>query len=111
MRPLCYKCNERPAAVNYKKGNKTYYRRLCEMCLRYGGPSGYMPKWYVAGYRPKQQCDKCGHKSEYKERFRVFHIDANLNNCKFNNLKTYEFHFVLVDSLVPPLIGFNAFII
>ena len=88
MRPLCYKCNERPAAVNYKKGNKTYYRRLCEMCLRYGGPSGYMPKWYVAGYRPKQQCDNCGHKSEYKERFRVFHIDANLNNCKFNNLKT-----------------------
>ena len=50
------------------------------MCLRYGGPSGYMPKWYVAGYRPKQQCDKCGHKSEYKEHFRVFHIDTNLNN-------------------------------
>ena len=58
------------------------------MCLRYGGPSGYMPKWYVAGYRPKQQCDKCGHKSEYKEHFRVFHIDTNLNNCKFDNLKT-----------------------
>ena len=25
MRPLCNKCNERPAAVNYKKANKTYY--------------------------------------------------------------------------------------
>ena len=57
MRPLCVKCSKRPCAVNYKKGNKTYYRKQCEMCLKYGGPSGYQPKWYIAGYRTKTKCD------------------------------------------------------
>ena len=88
MRPLCTKCSQRPAAVNYKKAGKTYYRKKCELCLRYGGPSGYMPKWHVAGYRIKKQCDKCGHKSNDESHFNVFHIDANLDNCKFSNLKT-----------------------
>ena len=71
MRPLCTKCSQRPAAVNYKKAGKTYYRKKCELCLRYGGPSGYMPKWHVAGYRIKKQCDKCGHKSNYESHFNV----------------------------------------
>ena len=88
MRPLCVKCSKRPSAVNYKKGNKTYYRKQCEMCLKYGGPSGYQPKWYIAGYRTKTKCDKCGHTSKYKQQFNVFHVDSNLNNCRFNNLKT-----------------------
>ena len=88
MRPLCTKCSKRPAAVNYKKAGKTYYRKKCELCLRYGGPSGYMPKWHVAGYRLQRQCDKCGHKSQYDSHFNVFHIDGNLDNCKVNNLKT-----------------------
>ena len=88
MRLLCTKCSKRPAAVNYKKAGKTYYRKKCELCLRYGGPSGYMPKWHVAGYRLQRQCDKCGHKSQYDSHFNVFHIDGNLDNCKFNNLKT-----------------------
>ena len=67
MRPLCTKCSKRPAAVNYKKAGKTYYRKQCELCLRYGGPSGYMPKWHVAGYRINKQCDKCGHIYNYDE--------------------------------------------
>jgi len=86
MRPLC-KCGLRPRAVNYKKGKKTYYRSLCETCMTYGIGHG-VPRWVTAGYKPKKSCEKCGFKSQHKEIFRVFHIDGNLNNCRFTNLKT-----------------------
>jgi hypothetical protein len=86
MRPLC-KCGLRPAAVNYKKNGKTYYRKLCEKCVTHGEGYG-IPRWYQFGYRMKDKCDKCGFKSTHKEVFNVYHIDANLNNCRPSNLKT-----------------------
>lgn len=86
MRPLC-KCGLRPKAVNYKKNNKTYYRSLCEICMSNGLHYG-IPRWFRAGYRIKSQCDRCGFRSPHKEIFRVFHIDGNLDNCRFSNLKT-----------------------
>ena len=33
-RPLCIQCKARPAAYNYKKGNKVYYRKRCDVCVR-----------------------------------------------------------------------------
>jgi hypothetical protein len=45
-------------------------------------------RWQRAGYRIKNQCDKCGFRSPYKEVFRVFHVDGNLDNCRHSNLKT-----------------------
>lgn len=86
MRPLC-KCGLRPRAVNYKKNNKTYYRSLCESCSQHGLHHG-VPRWQRAGYKIKNQCDKCGFKSPHKEIFRVFHVDENLDNCRPQNLKT-----------------------
>jgi len=87
MRPLCKTCNERPRAVNYKKGNKVYYRSQCESCLN-KGPYHGIPRWKRAGYKQKDTCDKCGFKSLYPEVFKVFHVDGNLNNCRPTNLKT-----------------------
>jgi hypothetical protein len=86
-RPLCI-CGFRPAAVNYIKNGKTYYRKKCETCLRYNGTTVGIPKWFREGYRQKLSCDKCGFKSKYKEQFNVYHIDGNLNNCRTANLKT-----------------------
>ena len=54
MRPLCT-CGQKPAAINYKKGNKTYYRKLCESCLRNGKGNG-IPKWKQRGYEKKRNC-------------------------------------------------------
>ena len=86
MRPLC-RCGQRPRAVNYKKNDKIYYRSLCEICMANGVNHG-IPRWFRAGYRMKQQCDKCGFKSLHPEVFRVFHVDGNLDNCRHSNLKT-----------------------
>lgn len=86
-RPLCI-CKLRPAAVNYHKNGKIFYRKKCEICIRYGGVGKGYPKWYQDGYRVKSLCDKCGFKSKYKEQFNVYHIDGNLNNTRSVNLKT-----------------------
>jgi hypothetical protein len=86
MRPIC-SCEIRPAAVNYKKNGRIYYRSLCNVCLKHGAQAG-IARWYKSGYRLKSQCDKCGFKSPHKEVFRVFHVDGDLNNCRPANLKT-----------------------
>jgi hypothetical protein len=86
MRPLC-DCKLRPAAINYKKAGKTYYRKKCETCLR-NGPKYGVPKWKQRGYTKKDSCEKCGFKSKHHEQFNVYHIDGNLENCSILNLKT-----------------------
>jgi len=85
-RPLCI-CGFRPAAVNYIKQGKTYYRKKCEVCL-HGGLSKGIPRWYQDGYRIKLQCDNCGFKSKHREQFNVFHVDENMNNTRHTNLKS-----------------------
>ena len=85
-RPLCI-CGFRPAAVNYIKNGKTYYRKKCEVCLKDGVGAG-IPKWYRDGYQQKSICDKCGFKGKHSEQFNVYHVDGNLNNSRTNNLKT-----------------------
>ena len=86
MRPLCI-CGFRPAAVNYKKNGKTFYRKKCEICLKHSVGYG-IPKWQQAGYQKKLYCEKCSYKSKHSEQFNVYHIDGNLNNCRPSNLKT-----------------------
>jgi hypothetical protein len=86
MRPLC-SCGYRPAAINYNKNGRVYYRKLCEACLK-GGKLAGIARWFHAGYKIKNTCDKCGFKSPHKEVFSVFHVDGNLNNCRHSNLKT-----------------------
>jgi superfamily II helicase len=76
MRPLC-KCGQRPRAINYKKEGKIYYRKLCDICAREGIFSEFLDG-RRAGYKIKNQCEKCGFKSPYLEVFRVFHLDGNL---------------------------------
>jgi hypothetical protein len=86
MRPLC-ECKLRPAAINYKKAGKTYYRKKCEACLRNGSKHG-IPKWQQRGYVKKDHCEKCNYKSNHTEQFDVYHIDGNLDNCSITNIKT-----------------------
>ena len=86
IRPLCI-CGLRPAAINYRKNGRVYYRKKCDACL-HGGIGAGVPKWYQDGYRLKPVCDKCGFKSKHIEQFNVFHVDGNLTNTNKNNLKT-----------------------
>lgn len=86
MRPLCV-CGKRPAAINYYKDDKPYYRKFCERCLRNGVNHG-IPMWEQKGYKKKDTCEKCNYTSNHPEQFNVYHIDGDLNNCRPQNLKT-----------------------
>ena len=86
MRPLC-QCGLRPAAINYYKNNKPYYRKLCEKCLRHGAGHG-VPIWEQFGYVMGNVCEKCNYTSKHLEQFNVFHVDGDLNNVRPTNLKT-----------------------
>ncbi len=86
MRKLCKKCQSRPVAINYYKEGKPFYRSVCDHCSRNRGDGA--PLWAIRGYEKKKVCDKCGTKSQHEEVFNVFHVDGNLTNCRFTNLKT-----------------------
>lgn len=48
-----------------------------------------MPKWQSAGYAKKAQCDRCGFKARLAaHQLMVYHVDGDLNNCDYRNLKT-----------------------
>jgi len=88
-RPLCSVCNKKPAAVNYRKDNQVYYRKRCDSCIRKKKNMPVpKPMWLKAGYKKKILCEHCGFKAKYKEQMFVYHIDGNLNNTAFSNLKT-----------------------
>jgi hypothetical protein len=88
-RNLCSVCGKKPAAVNYKREGKTYYRTRCDSCIRKKKSiPAPKPKWLAVGYKKKPHCEKCGFKFKYKEQSFVFHVDGNLNNISLSNLKT-----------------------
>lgn len=86
MRGLCKTCNKRPIAINYRKNGKIYYRTQCDHCAR-SAKEG-TPLWFKAGYKKQTKCDRCGYSSKYSQQFDVYHIDGNLQNCRYGNLKT-----------------------
>ena len=90
MRPICPSCNERAVAINYVKEDVQHYRAQCDMCLRKGKKlKAKPPAWYQKGYRKKPHCEKCGFVAELPDKqLQVFHVDGNLKNTDWVNLKT-----------------------
>ena len=89
IRNLCTVCRKKPRAVNYKRKGKTYYRRRCDSCIRAGNNlSVPKPSWFIAGYKKKPHCEKCGFVAKHKEQLFVYYIDGNLNDNSQSNLKT-----------------------
>ena len=86
MREICRKCSQREVAINYHKNGTTYYRSVCDHCSKKRIKSNF--PWEKAGYKKKPHCDLCGFKSLYPTQMTVFHIDGDLNNIAFNNLRT-----------------------
>ena len=78
-RPLC-ECG-RAAAINYKKDNRTYYRKKCTRCIA----DAKKPKkeaWETAGYIKKNKCEKCGFKSKFPEQIHVVKVKGTLHTYK-----------------------------
>lgn len=88
-RPLCPVCRQKPVAVNCIKNDRVYYRKMCDACLRKGKKiKPASPGWARAGYKKKSVCEKCGFKSLYPSQLNIFHLDGNLKNNDWVNLKS-----------------------
>ena len=88
-RPICKTCNKNHNAINYKRNGVTHYRSICDGCGR--AKAKKKPRvfnWEKSGYKKKPHCDLCGFKSVYPSQTTVFHIDGDLTNVSFNNLRT-----------------------
>ena len=89
IRPICPTCSARPVAVNRYVNEQVYYRKQCDPCLRIGKKLKPLPPaWAKAGYKKKDKCDVCGFKAKTARQMFVFHIDGNLKNTNWANLKT-----------------------
>lgn len=87
-RPLCTTCNGNWAAVNYRKGEKIYYRRICASCARKGKRVKEMPGWTKTGYKKKLVCERCNFTARIPHQIFVFYIDGNLKNNTWSNLRS-----------------------
>ena len=87
-RPICTKCKKKFAAVNYKKGEKVYYRKMCDSCTRNHRHHKNKSPWSKAGYKKKTTCEKCGFEAKFYDQLEVYYLDGNMINIKHTNLKT-----------------------
>ena len=90
IRPLCVECKSKPRAYAYKKGNKIYWRKLCDACNRKKSKKkiGGITALQRSGYRKKSKCELCGFKAQTQLQLDVLFVDGNLRNTNNTNLKT-----------------------
>lgn len=89
IRPICSNCNKNVRAINYIKAGVTHYRSICDECgKKKTKKKSPRTAWEKAGYKKKSVCDICGFKSVYSSQMTVFHIDGDLRNTNFTNLRT-----------------------
>ena len=90
IRPLCVNCKSKPRAYAYKKGNKIYWRKLCDACNRKKSKkkTGGITALQRSGYRKKSKCELCGFKAQTQLQLDVLFVDGNLRNTSSTNLKT-----------------------
>lgn len=89
MRPICNTCNKNHAAINYNRNGITHYRSICDECgKKKVNKKPTRHNWQKAGYKKKPTCDLCGFRCLYPTQSTVFHIDGNLENVQFSNLRT-----------------------
>ena len=88
-RPICKECNKNLCAVNYHRNDKIYYRSICDECgSKKTKKKPRVPSWQKTGYKKKPTCDVCGFKSSYPSQMTVYHIDGDLKNNDYINLRT-----------------------
>ena len=89
-RPLCTQCKAKPRAYAYRKGDKIYWRRLCDTCNRKKANKkiGGITALQRSGYKKKSKCELCGFTATDSIQLDVLFVDGNLRNTNSTNLKT-----------------------
>lgn len=80
---LCEKCNKNPKAINYKKDDRTFYRRLCDACI-IEKKKNKKPQWQQDGYKKKFKCESCGFTAEHATQLTVIETQKNYKTICLN---------------------------
>lgn len=89
MRPLCTVCGNNFRAIAYHKYDRVYYRSRCDACIRRNKKiKKARPRWMLAGYQKKKQCDRCRFVARHTSQLMVYHVDGDLKNAEIGNLRT-----------------------
>lgn len=86
-RKICPSCKKKLVAINYYKNGKVHYRDRCDPCTR-ANKQHLPPTWIKSGYKKKEACEKCRFRFKFPEQAFVYHIDGNVENADWLNLKT-----------------------
>ena len=46
------------------------------------------PGWMKSGYKKKERCEKCSFRFKFSDQATVYHVDGNVENNDWSNLKT-----------------------
>jgi len=88
-RPMCVICAVRPATVNYRRNNSVYYRKYCASCINKSRRiTQSVPLWQRSGYKKSHKCDRCNFRFKLPQQAVIYHIDHDMNNVNWNNLRT-----------------------
>jgi len=89
-RPLCKECKTKPRAYAYRRGDRVYWRSVCDTCnrKRMGKRVGGITALQRSGYKKHKKCELCGFKAQDKAQLDVLFVDGNLRNTAATNLKT-----------------------
>jgi len=91
MRPKCTRCKKKPAAINYKRNDKTHYRKMCRICLNGIKKEKELSNQLLtkSGYIKKKNCDRCNFISKHPSQLKIVYLDGNKLNVGRDNLRTY----------------------
>ncbi len=88
-RKICPICQDNHVAVNYIRNGVRHYRGSCASCIRKKRKlKPTPPLWAKSGYKKKERCEVCNFKAKSTKQLFVYHIDGNLKNVNWHNLKT-----------------------
>jgi hypothetical protein len=88
-RDLCPICLEDLVAINYIRDGVRHYRNSCNSCIRKGKKlKAQQPAWVKTGYKKPDRCEVCNFKAKTPKQLFVYHLDGNLKNTNWINLKT-----------------------
>jgi hypothetical protein len=82
-RKTCIECGKNPRAINYKKDDKIYYRRICDVCIT-KQKSKRKPRWQTQGYLKKTKCEACGFVPKFNEQLTVYDYKDNFKTICLN---------------------------
>lgn len=89
MRELCERCNTNPKAINYKKDERTFYRRFCDACI-IEKKKTVKPQWQQDSYKKKFKCESCGFVAKFPEQLEVVDYTKTYRTICLNCKVTFD---------------------